>query len=70
MIQFRLCNPTEILFFAGQISTLSQLVSPGTRVLLLYGGGSTKRNGIYDKAMAPCAIASSRICRHRSEPRL
>ncbi|MBB3459409.1 NADP-dependent alcohol dehydrogenase [Rhizobium sp. BK313] len=52
MIQFRLCNPTEIVFGAGQISTLSQLVSPGTRVLLLYGGGSIKRNGIYDKAMA------------------
>ena len=49
MIQFRLCNPTEIRFGTGQIDSLEELVASGARVLLLYGGGSIKANGIYDR---------------------
>ncbi|MFS8115366.1 iron-containing alcohol dehydrogenase [Rhizobium jaguaris] len=59
MMKFRLCNPTEIVFGSGQISALADLVRPGTRVLLLYGGGSIKRNGIYDKvkaALSACEV--------------
>ncbi len=52
MTTFSLCNPTQILFGAGQLKELENLVAPGTRVLLLYGGGSIKRNGIYDQVLA------------------
>jgi NADP-dependent alcohol dehydrogenase len=52
MVSFRLCNPTEILFGSGQIARLSDLIAPGTKVFLLYGGGSIKRNGVYDQVMA------------------
>jgi NADP-dependent alcohol dehydrogenase len=52
MVSFRLCNPTEILFGSGQIARLAALVAPGTKVFLLYGGGSIKRNGVYDQVMA------------------
>ena len=55
MLAFRLCNPTEILFGPGQIQHLSGLVAPGTKVLLLYGGGSIKRNGVYDQVVAALA---------------
>ncbi|WP_353181631.1 iron-containing alcohol dehydrogenase [Bosea sp. (in: a-proteobacteria)] len=49
MISFRLNNPTEILFGAGQIAGLATLVPAGARVLLLYGGGSIKANGVHDQ---------------------
>jgi len=51
MISFRLNNPTEILFGAGQIAGLATLVPAGARVLLLYGGGSIKANGVYDQVI-------------------
>jgi len=59
-MQFQLCNPTRIEFGEGRIAALSDLVKPGTRVLLLYGGGSIKRNGVYDqvkRALARSTIA-------------
>jgi NADP-dependent alcohol dehydrogenase len=49
MVKFRLKNPTEIRFGQGEIAGLGELVPPGTRVLLLYGGGSIKKNGVYDQ---------------------
>lgn len=49
MISFRLINPTEILFGEGQIAHLDELLSKDARVLLLYGGGSIKKNGVYDQ---------------------
>ncbi|HVZ13421.1 MAG TPA: iron-containing alcohol dehydrogenase, partial [Bauldia sp.] len=59
-MQFQLCNPTRIEFGEGRIAALSELVKPGTRVLLLYGGGSIKRNGVYDsvkRALASATVA-------------
>ena len=52
MVSFELSNPTHIVFGEGQITVLRKLVAPGTRVLLLYGGGSIKRNGVYDQVIA------------------
>lgn len=51
MIRFELQNPTRIVFGEGQIARLADLVAPGTRVLLLYGGGSIRRNGIYEQVL-------------------
>lgn len=43
---------TEILFGKGQISGLKEAVGRfGRNVLLTYGGGSIKRNGIYDEVL-------------------
>lgn len=45
-------NPTKLIFGKGQIETLSEEVRPyGSRVLLVYGGGSIKRNGIYNRVI-------------------
>ncbi len=60
MIHFRLNNPTQILFGPGQIAALTELVPADARVLLLYGGGSIKTNGVYDqvkKALAGVEMA-------------
>ena len=53
MINFRFSLPTELFFGVGQISVLGkQTAKLGNKVLLLYGGGSIKKNGIYDAVTA------------------
>ncbi|WP_031568381.1 iron-containing alcohol dehydrogenase [Rheinheimera texasensis] len=49
MLNFTFQNPTRIVFGEGQIIQLRQLVPAGARVLLTYGGGSIKHNGVYDQ---------------------
>ena len=51
MYNFSISFPTMIHFGKGMISHLSELKQSGDKVLLVYGGGSIKRNGIYDSAM-------------------
>jgi len=48
-------NPTRVLFGQGQIATLSTLVPEGARVLMLYGGGSIRANGVYDEVKSALA---------------
>lgn len=44
---------TRVLFGKGQIEHLPEVIAKfGKKVLLCYGGGSIKRNGIYDKVYA------------------
>jgi NADP-dependent alcohol dehydrogenase len=52
MVKFEFRNPTRIVFGEGQIAALQYLIPVGTRVLLLYGGGSIKRNGVYNQVLA------------------
>lgn len=49
MQNFTFFNPTRILFGAGQIGSLRREVPAGARILLTYGGGSIKANGVYDQ---------------------
>ena len=51
MNNFDFYNPTQILFGQGQIAALSKLVPAGARVLMLYGGGSIKQNGVYEQVL-------------------
>jgi len=52
MIQFTFCNPTEVRFGKGQIAAIAELIPADAKILLLYGGGSIKKNGVYDQVMA------------------
>ena len=53
MNDFIFQNTTKIYFGKDQLGHLGEEVSAcGTRVLLVYGGGSIKANGIYDDVMA------------------
>lgn len=47
MNNFEFCNPVKVSFGKGSIARLSGLVPQGSKVLLVYGGGSIKKNGIY-----------------------
>ena len=41
---------TDVRFGKGQIQVLPELILPhGKKVLLVYGGGSIKKSGIYQK---------------------
>ena len=47
---FTYCNPTKIYFGKDALSGLKEeLPKYGKNVLLVYGGGSVKKNCIYDK---------------------
>ena len=46
---FTYCNPTKLYFGEDALSNLSdELKKYGKNVVLVYGGGSIKKNGIYD----------------------
>ena len=51
MYNFTFNIPTKIHFGKDTISSLSELKAYGSKVLLVYGGGSIKKNGLYDTAM-------------------
>lgn len=59
MQNFAFRNPTEILFGRGMIAELRNRVPAHTPVLLVYGGGSIKRNGVYDQVQA--ALVNHRV---------
>ena len=49
---FSYCNPTKLYFGKGAIGYLKEeLPKYGKNVVLIYGGGSVKKNGIYDEAL-------------------
>ena len=50
---FTYCNPTKLYFGKNALEGLKEeLPKYGKNVLLVYGGGSIKKNGIYDKVVA------------------
>jgi NADP-dependent alcohol dehydrogenase len=49
MNNFDFQNPTKILFGKDQITKLSEEIPENAKVLLLYGGGSIKKNGVYNQ---------------------
>ena len=49
MYNFQYANPTRVCFGEGQIATLPELIPAGSRLLVLYGGGSIKQNGVYEQ---------------------
>lgn len=51
MKNFTYYVPTEIRFGTNQLPKLSKLADSGKHVLLVYGGGSIKRSGLYDDVL-------------------
>ncbi|MCC4832928.1 iron-containing alcohol dehydrogenase [Shewanella sp. 10N.7] len=49
MLNFSFQNNTKILFGENQISAISQEIPADAKVLMVYGGGSIKSNGVYDQ---------------------
>lgn len=62
MIPFSWNNPTHLHFGEGCVTDLGGAVSEfGTSVLLMYGKGSIKRNGIYETVMSQLNRAGCRV---------
>ncbi|CAM5217595.1 iron-containing alcohol dehydrogenase [Alishewanella longhuensis] len=58
MFNFSFHNPTRIIFGREQMAQLSDLVKPFQKVLLIYGGGSIKNNGVYQQVTQALADTS------------
>lgn len=49
MLNFEFKNPTKIIFGKGEIAKLNKELPKDAHILMLYGGGSIKSNGVYDQ---------------------
>jgi len=52
---FEFHNPVQILFGKGEIAKLPTLISKSAKIMLTYGGGSIKKNGVYDQVIKALA---------------
>lgn len=52
MKNFDFQNPTKIIFGKDTIAKLATELPKESKIMMLYGGGSIKRNGIYDQVQA------------------
>jgi NADP-dependent alcohol dehydrogenase len=49
MLNFEFKNPTKIIFGKDTISQLNIEIPSDAKILMLYGGGSIKQNGVYEE---------------------
>ncbi|KIL38757.1 butanol dehydrogenase [Gordoniibacillus kamchatkensis] len=62
MNSFRFHNPTQLIFGRNAVDQLgSNIAGYGKSVLLVYGGGSIKQTGLYDKVMAQLRSAGMAV---------
>lgn len=51
MNNFVYFNPVKVVFGKGSIASLSDLIPKEQKIMLAYGGGSIKQNGVYDQVV-------------------
>ena len=64
MNNFFFCSPTELLFGKGAEAEIGPRLAarfPAGRVMLVYGGGSIKATGLYDRVMASLESAGLQV---------
>lgn len=52
MNNFSFQNPTRLIMGKGTIARLSEEIPAGKKVMITFGGGSVKKNGVYDQVKA------------------
>jgi len=52
MLNFELYNPTKIIFGKDQIHKLAKELPENSKILMVYGGGSIFKNGVYESVKA------------------
>lgn len=50
-MEFSYINQTQIYFGKGQIANITNSIPKDKKVFVLYGGGSIKKNGVYDQVV-------------------
>ena len=61
MRDFTFHSPTTINFGRGQVSRLKDMRGHGSSALMVYGGGSIKRTGVYDRVMDVLVSAGIKV---------
>ncbi|MCF6138505.1 iron-containing alcohol dehydrogenase [Pseudalkalibacillus berkeleyi] len=62
MDNFEFRNPTKLIFGKGQIEALEKEIPQyGKNVLVVYGGGSIKKNGLYDQVMEKLSAIEANV---------
>lgn len=51
MKNFNFHNPVKILFGEGKVAELTKNIPSDARILMTYGGGSIKKNGVYEQVL-------------------
>lgn len=54
-MEFSYVNPTQIHFGQGKIASVSDAIPSASKVLVIYGGGSIKKNGVYQQVKSALA---------------
>ena len=49
MNNFEFYNPVRVVFGKGTIGQVCKLIDAKTKIMMIYGGGSIKKNGVYDQ---------------------
>ncbi len=52
MNNFMFCNPTKLILGKGTIARIAREIPAGAKIMMTYGGGSNRRNGVYDQVTA------------------
>lgn len=55
MNNFDFFNPVHVVFGKGTISRLADLIPADARIMMIYGGGSIRKNGVYDQVKSALA---------------
>lgn len=55
MDNFSFQNPTKLIFGEGQIAKIAHEIPKDKKVLVIYGGGSIKKNGVYEQISSALA---------------
>ena len=65
MQAFELCIPTKIIFGESRVSEVGKLAKQyGDKLLMVYGMGSIKKNGSYDKVVKSLSNAGIKFIEH------
>ncbi|OIJ13801.1 NADH-dependent alcohol dehydrogenase [Anaerobacillus arseniciselenatis] len=74
MDNFIFQNPTKLIFGKGQVEQLQKEVPKyGNKILIVYGGGSIKRNGLYESVLSQlkaCEVEVFELAGVEPNPRL
>jgi len=52
MKDFEFYNPVRVFFGRDQVARISEQIPAGSKVILIYGGGSIFKNGVYERVKA------------------
>lgn len=55
MKNFSFCNPVKLIMGKGMIASLKDEIPADKKIMITFGGGSVKKNGVYDQVKAALA---------------